>query len=569
MKSLILRYAVLGTLLTCLTSPSASAQQKRLPEGTPLPDYAKVYPVPEDRGPVITSRNGLPNIMVMGYWPPTNEMLRPFSTNLEQNPGGWVGEDWEGRGYNIYSFFPEFPGELGKGEGDFEVDYQDTSADFWDIVAQVGPIAIVTTGRADDDFDWELEGGHHMYPLAMWTHDYLDPFVPTPDLPIADEPAGNERWSTLPIQAIVDAVEAQVPALYAYGTALDDSRFLCNFVGYHANWYHDMHADPNDPLWVVAAGHIHVGSAMDLADAVEATEITLRTLTGYLDAQLTVAAPAPEPGGSACAPELTFCFGGTNDGNACATDDDCPDSGRCWTDCWGAWRGADCVAGTCYIPKHRYLSIDPTVNALPVSYQVEIFEAADYPDAVGRTWWVDEPQCYDYPDGNVVTPKPETCAGFGRFGWVSALTSTLVERVWTETPIHISECGIAPAVVYSIRASDDGGVFFSAPLIINTIHDPLGLAQSWGDIAAGPVEGAPGSWYPPEGAGNLGDVGMAIRTFENRSDEVGFPPHVWVDVEIDRVVNFGDIQFLIKAFEGVDYASIDLPLIGADPAGCP
>jgi hypothetical protein len=227
------------------------------------------------------------------------------------------------------------------------------------------------------------------------------------------------------------------------------------------------------------------------------------------------------------------------------------------------------VAGTCCVPKNRYLSIDPTVNTLPVAYQVEIIEAADYPEAEGRTWWADEPQCYDYPDGNVVLPKPETCEGINRVGWISPVVSTPVERVWTEAPIHITGCPIAPVIAYAVRATDDGGVFFSTPLVINTIHELPGLTQSWGDVSGGPVEGIPGLWYPPDGVSNLADVSWAIRTFEINQDQSGFPPHVWVDVEIDQVVNFGDIQFLIKAFEGTDYASINLPLIGVDPADCP
>ena len=31
------------------------------------------------------------NIMLTGYWPPTNDMLRKFSTNQKQNPDGWEG----------------------------------------------------------------------------------------------------------------------------------------------------------------------------------------------------------------------------------------------------------------------------------------------------------------------------------------------------------------------------------------------------------------------------------------------------------------------------------------------
>src|SRR4030042_6619592 len=89
------------------------------------------------------------NIMLTGYWPPTNGMLRKFSTDPNQNPDGWQGQNWEGRGYDIYAYFPEFPGGTGsnpKGNGDFEVDYQDVSADFWRITDQIHPVAIMSYG---------------------------------------------------------------------------------------------------------------------------------------------------------------------------------------------------------------------------------------------------------------------------------------------------------------------------------------------------------------------------------------------------------------------------------------
>ena len=157
--------------------------------------------------------------------------------------------------------------------------------------------------------------------------------------------------------------------------------------------------------------------------------------------------PAPQPGGSTC----------TTPG-----------------DCTEAYAGADCVAGVCYIPKNRYLSIDPTPSLIPVAYQLTLTEAVGYPTAVGRTWWVDAPVCYDCPDGNPVLPPPPTCEGADRFGWVSKLSSTAVTRAWTETPLHLTDCGIVPNAVYEIRASADGGVSFSDPLEIDTAHDPEG-----------------------------------------------------------------------------------------------
>ena len=285
---------------------------------------------------------------------------------------------------------------------------------------------------------------------------------------------------------------------------------------------------------------------------------------------VSVLAPGSEPGGPPCGEPLN---------------------------CTGAWAEADCVAGMCYIPKNRYLSIDPTVNGGPVAYQVELVEAADYTSSArhcdgadgvpcrrdadclgqggsetclpGRTWWVDAPECYDYPNGNPVLPPPPSCDGEDRFGWVSNLTSAPVTRVWTEVPLHITDCGIAPVVTYHVRASVDDGTNFSDPLEIGTAHAPDGESQFWGDITGGPVPDMPGLWLPPEGATNLADVGNAIRTFENQTEDTAFPPRVWVDVEINQVINLADIQFIVSAFEGRPYADINLPLIGVHPADCP
>ena len=92
------------------------------------------------------------NIMITGYWPPTNWMVSRFSTNSELNPDGWIGGNWEGRGYNVYSFFPTFNPEdgpnWGKGTGDFEVDYQDTSADWQRIAAPTAYWAVLGVGVA-------------------------------------------------------------------------------------------------------------------------------------------------------------------------------------------------------------------------------------------------------------------------------------------------------------------------------------------------------------------------------------------------------------------------------------
>jgi len=232
------------------------------------------------------------NIMLTGYWPQSNNMIRRFSTNPDQNPNGWIGEDWESRGYDIHSYFPEFPDGLGQGVGDFEVDYQDTSDDFWRIVDELHPVAIITFGRGAYDRSWEIESQTRN--LDSWVNDYSAPTQPTPSPPDQTVPAGYIRESSLPMDSIAAAVndaseEINVDAF------VDDTGFaggfLCEYVGYHASWYHDLHADATDDYWNVAAGHIHVGADLSRRHARLASFITLRQLTAHLDAV------TPEPDG--------------------------------------------------------------------------------------------------------------------------------------------------------------------------------------------------------------------------------------------------------------------------------
>jgi hypothetical protein len=285
------RFTLVFVLVGPLLALRAAAQEHPVPEGTPLPPYARVLS-PEDelglQARLATVNNVLPNVMLTGYWPPTNEMLRQFSPNPAQNPGGWVGENWEGRGYNIYAFFPEFPQGLGKGVGDLEVDYQDTSADFWRIAAEVRPVVVMTFGRAGDDYLWEVEYRQRNLPSDSWFADYLAPLRPTPAPPDGAMPQSYVRWSSLPVLSIVDAVNNAAPGVLAFHDAGFCGAFLCEYIAYHACWYHDLHAERSDPLWVGLAGHTHVGGYVGLQSAIQSTEITLRTVLEHMDAQFVV-----------------------------------------------------------------------------------------------------------------------------------------------------------------------------------------------------------------------------------------------------------------------------------------
>lgn len=230
------------------------------------------------------------NIMITGYWPPTNEIVRPFSTSPVQNPGGWRGGNWEGRGYDIYSFFPEFPSGLGKGVGDLEVDYQDTSEDFWRLVAEVKPVAMITFSRGGVGKGWELE--YRSRNLAEWIDDYEAPFQPTPSPPDPSLPAGAIRYSSLPMLQIRDAVRAaglDVNPFIDFSSSSFGGGFVSEFMAYHGTWYKDLNDDPSAEYRCFAAGHIHVGTQVTVANGRAAAEVSLRELTRYLDLVI----PAP------------------------------------------------------------------------------------------------------------------------------------------------------------------------------------------------------------------------------------------------------------------------------------
>lgn len=250
------------------------------------------------------------NILLTGYWPPTNEIVREFSSNPSQNPV-WIGRNWEGRGYDIYAYFPEFPGlsgpNWGRGTGDFEVDYQDTAADWARIVGGVKPVAIITFSRANTTVGWELEPAARRWRLqsdlgttpSLYTADYLNPTRPE-SLPIAMEQLGNIRLSSLPMQAIVNAVGAQMlpsqaqPFIDAWNPTNPadpydfGGGFLSGYIAYLGCWHRDMNVSPSAQFRCVASGHIHVGTNMVVANGRQAAKISLRELLAFVNTQVTL-----------------------------------------------------------------------------------------------------------------------------------------------------------------------------------------------------------------------------------------------------------------------------------------
>ncbi|MCX4240786.1 hypothetical protein [Paraliomyxa miuraensis] len=239
------------------------------------------------------------NVVLMGYWPPTNEMLRPWSQNPLQNTRAWIGADWEGFGYDVYAFFPEFPpdgdpsndpigspGSVGSDEFELQVDYQATSEDFWRIVDELRPIVLITNSRGGG-IGWELEaieGGHGMGnpgdPSMDWSSDGYGmetrPTMGSVDPRTWDAISTYRQGTTLASQLPLDEIFDAAFALGIASVEIDEDgtsgNYLSGFMGLHGVYYNQI--APHN----VAAGHIHVGNGLPVETASTLIEQTLRVV---------------------------------------------------------------------------------------------------------------------------------------------------------------------------------------------------------------------------------------------------------------------------------------------------
>ena len=242
-----------------------------------------IYPL-KDNNYKITNNRERPVLMVTGYWPPTNEMIRHFSQNSDLNPEGWQGENWRNLGFDVISFFPEFnPPDCtncGQGYGDLEVDYQDTSQDFWRIIDEVKPSGIITFSKGFNNNSWELES--NVYNWVNWYSDYTSPLYPTPSPPDDSFLDNGNRGTALPITLIEEALDNSDINVNCYVDLNGDAgRFLSEFMGYHGMWYHQSSINTENPC--LLGGHIHVGGQLSIRTATDAAELTIETVIEYLD----------------------------------------------------------------------------------------------------------------------------------------------------------------------------------------------------------------------------------------------------------------------------------------------
>jgi len=192
--------------------------------------------------------------------------------------------------------------------------------------------------------------------------------------------------------------------------------------------------------------------------------------------------------------DCKVCLGGTNNGNACNINSDCPGGGTC-----------DLSGETC--------DADPSPTLLG-------YVGAPESDAFGNAISV------------VLDAQPAA-------------------RTFTETVIHIGDCEIRPDRTYAISVATQAEPgLFSTPLHIGTTDKPQG--KDWADVV-GSFDGV--SWSAPNYLVNVDDVVSFVKFVTNKPaphrtvlDLLGDGP-----TYLNNVINAGDLQMILQGFVGKTY----------------
>jgi hypothetical protein len=256
-------------------------------------------------------------ILLLGYWPPTDKgnMLAAFEERQQyRRLNGQL------TNYDVQAMSAAFTQIgtadglpfYGGGTGDFRVDFRYTSADFWNIVPPLEPIAIMSFSwmpPQDPEMHWRIEQNSRNRANADWqplTINYLDnssnpqaytilaPFrggFPEDPSPYQNTPKdGNPPDSTqnadhsrtgLPeslADLIVPAVEAVAQVNAEFGAVNAVGSYVSGFMAYHVAWYRENNSDCE------FAGHTHVAEGVTATTGEMALRAQLDVLVDALDA---------------------------------------------------------------------------------------------------------------------------------------------------------------------------------------------------------------------------------------------------------------------------------------------
>ncbi len=265
---------------------------------------------------------------------------------------------------------------------------------------------------------------------------------------------------------------------------------------------------------------------------------------------------------------------GTGIGNPCSDGDDCTRNDVCQGDAAGTCRGAIAgapAAGPDHVVNNRYLSIVPNNPGRQTAMYVRLASSTTFPDAVGKWWWVGEPQEVCENAGHGPGVPPSSCGSVPGIPkttmWSSELVCSAVCLDWhsltdmSGNPLDVIQVGdpdIVTGSTYEIWAVDCAcdmfnGANYSGPVAWNT--------AKWGDTTHVLPSDCPRS--SPNGTIDLilDCVGILDRftnlpcaILKSRADIAPSDPN--------RIIDIMDAVRCVDAFRGGDYPY-------PAPAGCP
>jgi len=180
------------------------------------------------------------------------------------------------------------------------------------------------------------------------------------------------------------------------------------------------------------------------------------------------------------------------------------------------------------VARTRYVALTPRNAGIKTAIKLTLWESAAFPEAVGASWWVGDPQVIT----DSVTAGTEVT--------VAALGCTPVYRDWGDIDLlYVFGDAVVPDATYEVRvvraACPVGDpASFSTPEYIST--------GAWGDVvepkASGPAAGQP----------DFHDVAAIVQKFIDAPGAESLPDVDLYPAVPDQVIDFQDVAADVAAF---------------------